>query len=697
MQLLKRVLVILYIALVLLLAAATFMEQAKGTDFIGHTVYHTAWFCCLWGVVALLASVYIVRRMLWRQIPSLLFHGSLLVILAGAMITFVTSSKGHLHLRPGVGESSFVEEESRRALPLPFVMRLDSFRVEHYPGTEAPADYVSYVTCLTKDAEVLFPQQRISMNRIFASHGYRFYQSSFDEDNQGSWLTVNHDPYGTPVTYAGYLLLGLSMLLLLVARRGEFRRLLRHPLLRRGGLFLLLLGCWGMGGGVVHARSLPALKRSQADSLARVQVIYHDRVVPFNTLARDFVQKLTGRTTYGGLTPEQVIGGWLLRPDAWREEPMIEVKSAELRSRLGLSSSHVRLSELFDGTEYRLQKLWQNEQGTNSPLAKAIREVDEKVGLVLMLQNGTLIRPLPEDGSVPSLSSWKLEAELLYNRIPFSKLLFRTNLTLGVLAFLWLFYGSLHRPSPVGERKEVRWIRSFFSLSLLLSLLFHLFGYLLRWYISGRIPLSNGYETMQFMALCILLLACLLCRRFLFVVPFGFLLSGFALLVAYLGQMNPQITPLMPVLVSPWLSFHVSLIMMSYSLLAFILLNGVLALCCCRGKRGITLLRDERVRQLTLLSRLLLYPALFFLGAGIFVGAVWANVSWGRYWAWDPKEVWALITFMVYGAAFHRHSLHRFRHPLFFHTYMVLAFLTVLMTYFGVNYLLGGMHSYANG
>lgn len=107
-------------------------------------------------------------------------------------------------------------------------------------------------------------------------------------------------------------------------------------------------------------------------------------------------------------------------------------------------------------------------------------------------------------------------------------------------------------------------------------------------------------------------------------------------------------------------------------------------------------IQDNRIEQLTLVSRLLLYPATFFLGAGIFLGAVWANVSWGRYWAWDPKEVWALITFLVYGVAFHSQSLRIFRKPLFFHIYMILAFLTVLMTYFGVNYVLGGMHSYAN-
>ena len=257
------------------------------------------------------------------------------------------------------------------------------------------------------------------------------------------------------------------------------------------------------------------------------------------------------------------------------------------------------------------------------------------------------------------------------------------NLTVGLLAFFHLVYCGLRYAS---ERSALsRRINRLFVAALYAAFLFQLFGYGLRWYVGGRIPLSNGYETMQFMALCTLLLACLFRRRFPFTVPFGFLLSGFALLVAHLGQMNPQITPLMPVLVSPWLSMHVSLIMMSYALFAFMMLNGILALCIRRHGK-----------MLMLLSRLLLYPANFFLGAGIFMGAVWANVSWGRYWAWDPKEVWALITFLVYGMAFHAKSLPAFRRPLFFHIYMIAAFLTVLMTYFGVNYILGGMHSYAN-
>lgn len=682
---LKRLLIAVYICLVCLLAIATFLEQACGTDFVEKYIYHTFWFCCLWGILAALAVMALIRRQLWKHLPTLLLHGSFLVILAGAMLTFVSSRKGYVHLTVGNKVGSFVEQESGRRIDLPFTLLLDSFRVEHYPGTEAPADYVSHIRILRsgQDTDSASCSRTVSMNRILSEQGFRFYQSSFDEDKRGSWLTVNYDPWGIGATYAGYVLLGISMIGLLFSHRGEFRRLMNHPLLRKGGVFCLLLLAGSMQ---VQGRTLPALSIRQADSLAYEQVIYHDRVVPFNTLARDFVVKLTGRPSYAGLIPEQIIGGWLLRPEVWQYEPMIYIKNRELCRLLNLKTPYASVADLFDGQRYRLQGFWQGRQETGrkmSPLEKAIVETDEKVGLILMLQKGTLIRPLPKDGSVKPLPLSKIRAELIYNRIPFSKCLFMFNLTVGLLAFFHLVYCGLRHSS---ERSGLsRRINRFLVVALYVAFLFQLFGYGLRWYVGGRIPLSNGYETMLFMALCTLVLACLFRRRFPFTVPFGFLLSGFALLVAHLGQMNPQITPLMPVLVSPWLSMHVSLIMMSYALFAFIMLNGILALCIRRHER-----------MLMLLSRLLLYPANFFLGAGIFMGAVWANVSWGRYWAWDPKEVWALITFLVYGMAFHSKSLSAFRRPLFFHIYMIAAFLTVLMTYFGVNYVLGGMHSYAN-
>lgn len=679
---LKKGVWLLYIALIDILAMATFVEYSQGTAFVCTYIYHSPTFCIGWGLLVLLTLWITCKQLICKRLPSFMLHLSFVVILTGALISFLTSQKGYIHLRMNTPVIQFVEQETRSLATLPFSLTLDTFFVKYYPGTDAPSDYVSRVSCsLLEDGER--KQAEISMNQVLDFQGYRFYQSSYDEDGEGTWLSVNYDPWGTAVTYIGYLLLGVSMLAVLFQRRGTFRRLLNHPLLKSGGVFFLL-GVVSMDLSASTKR-LSIISESEADSLASTQVIYHDRVVPFNTLARDFVKKLTSKETFSGLSAEEIVGSWMKHPDEWKYVPIIKVKSKELRHRLGVeNSSYVRLIDIWDGDHYRLRDWWKADKqqiGKPSDWEKAILETDEKVALIGMLCQGTLFRALPTDGSVDPLSDAAVQAELLYNQIPFSKLLFMFNLTLGFLSFGWILRQML-------RKRAVSWTSSrwmpVWQTALFVSLFFHAVGYALRWYIGGRIPLSNGYETMQFMALCVLLLAVVLRRRFAFVIPFGFLLSGFTLLVSWLGQMNPQITPLMPVLVSPWLSAHVSFIMVSYALFAFIWLNGWLGLCVGR-----------EAERLMLFSRLLLYPAVFFLGAGIFMGAVWANVSWGRYWAWDPKEVWALITFMVYALPFHADSLSCFRRPKFFHLYMLLAFLTVLMTYFGVNYFLGGMHSYA--
>ena len=211
---------------------------------------------------------------------------------------------------------------------------------------------------------------------------------------------------------------------------------------------------------------------------------------------------------------------------------------------------------------------------------------------------------------------------------------------------------------------------------------------LLRGYIARHWPLANGFETMQFMAWCALGITLLSHRRFILVLPFGYLVGGLAMLVSMMGESNPQITPLMPVLTSPLLSVHVVLVMVAYTLLAFVMLNGIAGLVLYQRN-------PKQAEQLQIVGLILLYPAVFSLAAGIFVGAIWANISWGRYWGWDPKEVWALITWLVYAMALHPVSLPLFKKPSFFHGYCVAAFFCVLITYFGVNFLLGGMHSYA--
>ena len=285
-------------------------------------------------------------------------------------------------------------------------------------------------------------------------------------------------------------------------------------------------------------------------------------------------------------------------------------------------------------------------------------------------------------GALPS--NRVFHAEKQYNTIDYTRPMAMAFATIGIILFF--IYVRLW----IKDKKPSKKLSVPLCIILVLAILY--LGYLigLRGYISGHLPLTNGYETMQFMAFCTLILTLLLYRRYTLIMPYGFLLTGLTLLVNMMGQSNPQITLLMPVLASPLLSIHVCVIMLAYSLLAFCLFNGITAILLPK-----TPLYDKQIGQLTRMSRLMLYPALFCLTAGIFIGAIWANVSWGRYWGWDPKEVWALITMMIYAIPLHQASVPFIRKPKWFHLYMIFAFLSVLFTYFGVNFLLGGMHSYA--
>ena len=668
MKTIKLLLVIIFAALLLTMGYATFLEQAGGSSYASERVYATPWFFAMWATLAVASIIILWREKLWRRASVFMLHASLLVILAGAATTWFTASEGLLHLRQGDTQNHYLSEG--RMKQLPFALTLHAFTIDYYPGSHAPSDFISTVVCQGDTV-------CISMNHIMQRDGYRLFQSSFDPDQQGTVLSVRYDPYGTPLTYFGYALLGLSMLWVLLSRGEEFRRLLRQLATRRTAplaLFLLFTAA------EASARSVPTISQEKAEKAARMQIVYNDRVAPLSTLAHDFVQKIYGRSSYKGLSAEQVIYGWLSHPETWKDEPMIRIKDGSLRRRLGIEGQYASLAQLFDGDDYRLMPLI--EANGNKP-DKAMQELDEKVGLIVMLTSGELIVPKP--AHVTPLSDTKVSAEILYNTIPFSKILFIVCLTLGFLTFFLMLYASSRKSDSTLFTIHY----PLFTILLWVLFLFHLTGYCLRWYISGRIPLGNGYETMVFMALAILFITLLLHRRFPFILPFGLLLAGFTLLVSHLSQMNPQITHLMPVLSSPLLTSHVSIIMMAYALLAFMMLNGIYALMLTAVDR------KADIETLTLLNRLMLYPAVFFLAAGIFLGALWANISWGRYWSWDPKEVWALITLMVYAVAFHQQSIPALRRPTVFHAYLIVAFLAVLMTYFGVNYFLGGMHSYA--
>ena len=657
----KSLIISVYVIVVVVLAIATIIEANLGTNFVTSKVYHSWWFILLWFILSVFGILAIIKYKLWRRLSIFLLHLSFLFILLGAAMTFFTGSRGYIQLREDTEGKSEYFSINNECKELPFSVKLIDFSIEYYEGTTTPSDYISIVSY--DGAEPI----KISMNNISRHKGYRFYQSSFDKDEKGSLLTISYDPFGIAITYFGYILLALSMLATLCSSSTEFRKLLSAPLLL---IFTVFLSSCNK-----EIPDLTTITKAQADTVSMMPIKYNGRIAPFNTMAEDVLKKIYGKKEYKGLNAEQVISGWIIRPEQWKDEKLIEISNNKLERLLGIEGNYASVQDLYDGEKYKLE-LWWNAENQSNPLQKEIRKIDEKLSILVMLQKRTLFEPY--HGAV---NSKKIKAEKLYNRYNIVSLLFKLHLGLGMLAFFLFVYMQLsgRRIKFIKSLLAVQVIHSFCFLSLIIGL---------RWYVSGHFPVANGYGTMLFIAWIIILISLFFYRKYDFVPAASLLLSGFALLVCNLNSINPQITNLMPVLASPWLSSHVTSIMISYALFFFMFFNGILGL--------ILHKKHEEMLKLQRISNILLYPAVFMLTAGIFIGAVWANVSWGRYWAWDPKEVWALITMMVYSLGLHKKSIKFLQDPKYFHIFTIFAFATVIMTYFGVNYLLGGLHSYNN-
>ena len=666
----KNIALCCYVFMIILLACTTFVEVSKGTDFVLENIYHAWWFILLWGALVVFAVVAIVRYKIWRNFPVLMVYVSFMIILLGALVTHLTGENGYIHLREGEPSSTCMTKKSE-TYTLPFAMCLEKFELKHYPGTTSVSDYISNVSY--QDGK----RAAISMNNILATQGYRFYQSSYDQDLKGTLLTVNYDPWGTSITYFAYILLGLSMLLVLFSPKGNFRKLIHHSALKKTFVLALLISV----GYIANAQPRQVITKQDADELSTKAIVYNNRVSPFNTMALEVMRKVYGKTTYKGLNAEQVVASWMIFPVEWKDERLIKIDNDALINLLNLDNEHVSLQDLYAGNTYRLQALADSLPKT-SPIQKEIRKIDEKVSILVMLQKRTLFKPTAQ-----GYDEKKIKAEIFYNKIDIVRHLFKIHLSLGLLAFGLFIYIQL-------RQRKIRYIKSFFAVQVIHSFVFLSILLALRWYISGHIPLSNGYETLLMITWVILFVSLMLYRKFDLVPAAALLLSGFTLLVCQINYVNPQITNLVPVLASPWLSLHVSTIMISYALLTFTFFNGFTA---CLLHRIAPQRTRREIIKLQTISKILLYPAVFSLASGIFIGAIWANVSWGRYWAWDPKEVWALITMLVYALPMHSRYLSKFRKPMFFHIYLLLAVAVILMTYFGVNMLLGGMHSYNNG
>lgn len=570
---------------------------------------------------------------------------------------------------------------------------------------------------------------------------------------------------GLAFVFGGFILYAVAGMLCLIK---YFRRRLMM-------LIILSIGAFSLQA----AGKLPVIPLAQADSLAAKSVIYEGRVIPFSNLANQLTRKLTGKDHVGKADDVQFIASMMLYPEEWMQTPFLKVKGARLRARLAMSDKYISPTALYDSLgQYRLAALYTD--GT-TPLDKEILEVDEKMELLDLLMRGELFTPLSA-GDPRELPAWKKSLIIAYDRVQPWKIWFMLALTAGFIGLLLPIClpikskSSLSSGNPTSPTsyKFIKFIRVAIAAIPAASAIL---SYIWLWLYIGRPPMVGHSEVMLLLATALSIIALLLALKtsplpspqrvgvksplqlptpaptlptpdsrlpinnsntFEFL---SLLLAGGFAMTGWIGLRDAMVSPLMPALASPWLSIHVSVIMTAYALLGLTLPAAI----------GILATKKEaKQKELHLLCLDLLHPGVYLLGIGIITGSVWADSAWGRYWAWDPKETWALITWLLYALPFHFPLLRKLRMKLSknsqssqlsqpsettqscqlirssqpskpsettqssqlirspqpsnssesaskyrrrFALYLILPFLSILMTYIGVSYL-PSLHSY---
>jgi cytochrome c-type biogenesis protein CcsB len=655
-------------------------------------------------------------------------------------------------------------------IKLPFSIRLNDFVIERYSGSMSPSSFASEITVIDPSKKMEIPF-RIFMNNILKYKGYRFFQSSYDEDEGGTILSVSDDFWGTTISYAGYLLLLIGILLNFFNPDSRFRTLLKmsaelQKKKKNKLVKILILGL--VLSSSVMADNLKG-RDNYLDNLKSllVQDGVQGRIEPFNTFASDVLRKISKSNTYKDLSAAEVISGMMADPDSWQNEAFIKVAHADLAQELGATDKYVSFNQLFDfenGGVYRLQEqvnaAFQKEVNQRTKYDKEVINLDERINICYQIFQGKMpaIFPNPENVNAPwlcpadisqptvemhammggdnlvvtpeslyknfliavnegnrSAASGKLQLIRDYQTIHGSELPDTSRVKLEIMYYDWNIFQLLsYICLTLGLLFLILSMVSIFSTNSPDKLL-HFAGYpfyltfvlftgglVLRWYISGHAPWSNGYETMLFVGWATLLSGLIFSGKSNFSLAITGILSGIALMVAGMSWMNPEITNLVPVLKSYWLIIHVAVITSSYGFLGMGALMGILNLSLMiirsytKNKKSISKLTDS-IHEISIIIELSLMIGLLMLTIGCFIGGVWANESWGRYWGWDPKETWALISILVYASILHLRNVPKLNNPVTLSSLSVLGFSSIIMTFFGVNYYLSGMHSYGQG
>jgi cytochrome c-type biogenesis protein CcsB len=661
-------------------------------------------------------------------------------------------------------------EYGSKPLELPFAIKLNNFELERYPGSMAPSSYSSKVEVVDRANNEQYPFH-IYMNNILYHNGFKFFQSSYDPDELGTVLSVNHDIGHWP-TYFGYFLLLLGLVMNLFDKESRFIKLTRYiakvnqTVVISAIALVALFGTTNMQATVMQPNNLSNtvnyLEKYKDESKVIAEEFSHlivqadmGRMKPIDTLSKEILNKLTKQSEFLGMNGNQVVLGMLTNPDIWKDIKIIKIDTPKLKEYLGLPSDrkYVAFSEILGEDGYKLAKLLEevskidpNQRGT---FEKDAIKVDERVNIIYMIfisdmfkiypkiqdpQNqwmspGTAIKTLvgqdkevvwditrtfisnvsdgdyinaskslkliamyqQKFGSNIYPSQTKIDAELMFNKLDIFPRLTLAYLILGVLMFVIAFVTVFKQNLSSTKLNNI-----LFGLLALLFLI-QTIGMGFRWYISGHAPWSDTYESLVYIAWSIMFAGVVFFRKSLMALSATVVMTAVFMFTAHLSGIDPQITNLVPVLKSYWLTIHVSIITGSYGFLALGGMLGFMALILFIFRNEHKPHIDKTIKHITAINEASLIIGLSALIVGNFLGGVWANESWGRYWGWDPKETWAYVAIIVYAIVLHLRLIPKLNRPYIFAVASTLAFSTILMTYFGVNFYLSGMHSYATG
>ena len=650
-------------------------------------------------------------------------------------------------------------------LQLPFSIHLNDFQLERYPGSNSPASYASEVVLIDKEQNIE-KEHRIYMNHVLDHRGFRFFQSSYDKDELGTVLSVNHDSLGTGITYLGYLLMAIGMFFTLFTKGTRFAFLnkkikdLNKTSILVIGLLLSPLYNTMAQDHMADANNATEISKAHAAKFSHILVQDRGgRIKPIHTVASEILRKLTRKDNFEGLNASQVLLSMMTYPEYWQHKAMIKVSHPELKKMLGVEGKYVAMNSMFDEDYYyiladKVEEVNRKKSSDRSKFDNDVLAVDERVNIAYLIYSGRMLNMFPDPeskdhnwypanaspfpfrgedslfirnimpmylstveeaganndwakadevlsyidryqkryGAKVIPSAQKVDFEISYNKWGIFKKLFQLYGLLGFVLLIVLFIDIFRN---TGSNKTLvsilKWI-------FIVGILAHTVGLGMRWYISGHAPWSNAYESMIFIAWATMIAGLIFSRKSNISLAVTGILASLILMVAHLNWMDPEITNLVPVLDSYWLMIHVAIITASYGFLGLACLMAFLNLILMIFKSKKNLKKvDNTLTELTIINEMTIQVGLFLLTIGTFLGGVWANESWGRYWGWDAKETWALVSVLVYVFVLHMRFIPKLNNKFSFNTAALVAFSSIIMTYFGVNYYLSGLHSYAAG